>query len=69
MTTTVHSPQLPEQRLALIERARLSVLEARDSETGEPFSRDGLIDQLGVFFLAGHETTASSLTKGQNSST
>ena len=31
MTTTVHSPLLPDQRLALIERARLSVLEARDS--------------------------------------
>lgn len=31
MTTTVHSPLPPEQRLPLIERARLSVLEARDS--------------------------------------
>lgn len=31
MTTTVQSPLLPDQRLALIERARLSVLEARDS--------------------------------------
>ena len=30
MTTTVHSPMPPEQRLALIERARLSVLEAHD---------------------------------------
>ena len=39
-----------------------AILEARDAETGEPFSREGLIDQLGVFFLAGHETTASSLT-------
>ncbi|MCA0377333.1 MAG: cytochrome P450 [Gemmatimonadetes bacterium] len=39
-----------------------SVLDARDPETGEPFSREELIDQLGVFFLAGHETTASSLT-------
>ena len=27
-----------------------------------PFTRDELIDQLGVFFLAGHETTASALT-------
>jgi cytochrome P450 len=35
---------------------------ARDSATGEGFSRDELIDQLGVFFLAGHETTASALT-------
>ena len=29
---------------------------------GLPFTRDELIDQLGVFFLAGHETTASALT-------
>jgi cytochrome P450 len=28
----------------------------------EPFTREELIDQLGVFFLAGHETTASVLT-------
>ncbi|MDP5069654.1 MAG: cytochrome P450, partial [Congregibacter sp.] len=39
-----------------------AVIAARDSDTGEPFSRDELIDQLGVFFLAGHETTASVLT-------
>lgn len=38
------------------------VIAARDQETGEPFSRDELIDQLGVFFLAGHETSASALT-------
>ncbi|MEM0953829.1 MAG: cytochrome P450 [Pseudomonadota bacterium] len=38
------------------------VIAARDAETGRPFSRDELIDQLGVFFLAGHETTASVLT-------
>jgi cytochrome P450 len=38
------------------------VIEARDAQTGEPFSREELIDQLGVFFLAGHETTASVLT-------
>jgi len=35
---------------------------ARDAETGCPFSRAELIDQLGVLFLAGHETTASALT-------
>ncbi|MEL6505108.1 MAG: cytochrome P450 [Pseudomonadota bacterium] len=34
---------------------------ARDDE-GEPFTREELIDQLGVFFLAGHETSASVLT-------
>ena len=38
------------------------VVSARDKETGKAFSRDELIDQLGVFFLAGHETTASVLT-------
>jgi cytochrome P450 len=39
-----------------------SVIAARDPETGKPLTRDELIDQLGVFFLAGHETTASVLT-------
>lgn len=34
---------------------------ARDGD-GEPFTREELIDQLGVFFLAGHETSASVLT-------
>ncbi len=38
------------------------VIAARDADTGEPFTREELIDQLGVFFLAGHETTASALT-------
>jgi len=38
------------------------VIAARDTDTGEPFTREELIDQLGVFFLAGHETTASALT-------
>lgn len=39
-----------------------AVIAARDADSGEPFSREELIDQLGVFFLAGHETTASVLT-------
>ncbi|EED31438.1 putative cytochrome P450 4V3 [gamma proteobacterium NOR5-3] len=39
-----------------------AVIAARDADTQEPFSREELIDQLGVFFLAGHETTASVLT-------
>lgn len=38
------------------------IINARDQKTGEPFNRKELIDQLGVFFLAGHETTASALT-------
>lgn len=39
-----------------------AVIAAVDADSGEPFTRDELIDQLGVFFLAGHETTASVLT-------
>ncbi|MEX2518196.1 MAG: cytochrome P450 [Paracoccaceae bacterium] len=38
------------------------VIAARDPETGEGFTRDELIDQIAVFFLAGHETSASALT-------
>jgi len=37
-----------------------ALIDARDTE-GNPFSRSELIDQLAVFFLAGHETTASAL--------
>jgi len=37
-------------------------IDARDTESGCPFSRKELVDQLGVMFLAGHETTASALT-------
>ncbi len=39
-----------------------AVIAAKDATTGQPFTREELIDQLGVFFLAGHETTASALT-------
>lgn len=39
-----------------------AVIAAKDPGTGEPFTREELIDQIGVFFLAGHETTASVLT-------
>ncbi len=39
-----------------------AIVAARNLEDGEPFTRKELIDQLGVFFLAGHETTASALT-------
>ena len=38
-----------------------SIREGRD-EAGQAFTRDELIDQIGVMFLAGHETTASALT-------
>jgi cytochrome P450 len=39
-----------------------AIIAARDLDTRDGFSREELIDQLGVFFLAGHETTASALT-------
>jgi cytochrome P450 len=39
-----------------------AIIAARDPLTGEGFSREELIDQIGVFYLAGHETTASVLT-------
>jgi cytochrome P450 len=38
------------------------IIAARDADSGEGFTRKELIDQIGVFFLAGHETTASVLT-------
>lgn len=39
-----------------------AVMKAVDPETGQGFTREELIDELGVFFLAGHETSASVLT-------
>jgi cytochrome P450 len=38
------------------------IIAARDLESGAGFDRKELLDQLGVMFLAGHETTASALT-------
>jgi cytochrome P450 len=38
------------------------VIAARDDLGGRAFTREELIDQLGVLFLAGHETSASALT-------
>lgn len=38
-----------------------SLLAAKDEETGQSFSFDELIDQVAMLFLAGHETSASSL--------
>lgn len=39
-----------------------AVIAARDGESGAGFTREELVDELGVFFLAGHETSASVLT-------
>lgn len=61
-----HIGDLLEPRLApdaeVIDDIVGAVIAAVDPETGERFSREELIDQIGVFFLAGHETTASVLT-------
>lgn len=38
------------------------IIAARDIDSGVGFDRKELLDQLGVMFLAGHETTASALT-------
>ncbi|MYZ47924.1 cytochrome P450 [Propylenella binzhouense] len=38
-----------------------SLLDAQDPETGKRFSRRELVDEVGVLFLAGHETSASAL--------
>ena len=37
------------------------IMTTRDPETGEQFSSDEMIDQVAIFFLAGHETSASAL--------
>jgi cytochrome P450 len=39
-----------------------AAIAAVDPDTGKTFSREELVDELGVFFLAGHETSASVLT-------
>lgn len=57
---------LLSQRLALNAQGRTfvdfaqAVIDARDGQ-GRSFSHEKIIDQLAVFFLAGHETTASGL--------
>lgn len=38
------------------------LLKVIDEQTGEPFSFTEILDQIAMLFLAGHETTASSMT-------
>lgn len=54
-------PRLAGADAGLDDIAAASVA-ARDPVTGQGFSREELINEIGVFFLAGHETTASGLT-------
>ncbi|MGX9354184.1 cytochrome P450 [Roseobacteraceae bacterium S113] len=37
------------------------IMTTADPETGETFSADEMVDQVAIFFLAGHETSASAL--------
>lgn len=37
------------------------IMTTRDPETGETFSWEEMVDQVAIFFLAGHETSASAL--------
>ncbi|MGF1554539.1 MAG: cytochrome P450 [Paracoccaceae bacterium] len=59
--------EMLDRRLAMADRdlpddIAADVVRARDPETGRGFTREEMLDQIGVFFLAGHETTASALT-------
>lgn len=38
------------------------IMTTEDPVTGETFSRDEMVDQVAIFFLAGHETSASALS-------
>ncbi|NDY91201.1 cytochrome P450 [Ideonella livida] len=38
-----------------------SLLQARDPDTGKPWSLDEVVDEVAVIFLAGHETSAGTL--------
>jgi cytochrome P450 len=54
-------PGAPDSAQRAYDDIAAEVIAARDVETGAGFSRKELLDQLGVMFLAGHETTASAL--------
>ncbi|MBV7392838.1 cytochrome P450 [Mameliella sediminis] len=59
--------RLTEDRLVAISKGTApddlatKIMTTRDPETGETFSVDEMVDQVAIFFLAGHETSASAL--------
>lgn len=59
--------QLTEERMAQIEAGSApddlatKIMTTSDPETGERFSTQEMVDQVAIFFLAGHETSASAL--------
>ncbi|MGJ8623696.1 MAG: cytochrome P450 [Yoonia sp.] len=62
--------QLTQDRLDLIARGdapddlATKILTTADPQTGEKLSLDEMVDQVAIFFLAGHETSASALAWG-----
>ncbi|MHA7870121.1 MAG: cytochrome P450 [Salipiger thiooxidans] len=59
--------ELTERRMAEIRAGTApddlatKIMTTRDPETGETFSTEEMVDQVAIFFLAGHETSASAL--------
>lgn len=59
--------QLTSQRMAEIKAGiapddlATKIMTTTDPETGERFSTDEMVDQVAIFFLAGHETSATAL--------
>ncbi|PJI91717.1 cytochrome P450 [Yoonia maricola] len=59
--------QLTQKRLDLIaagdapDDLATKILTTKDPVTGETFTLDEMVDQVAIFFLAGHETSASAL--------
>lgn len=59
--------ELVDQRLALIatgaapDDLATKIMTTPDPETGAHFDRDEMVDQVAIFFLAGHETSAALL--------
>ncbi len=59
--------KLTKERLDLIaaglapDDLATKILTTKDPETGETFSLEEMVDQVAIFFLAGHETSASAL--------
>lgn len=60
--------RLTEERFAALDAGSApddlatKLIQARDPETGRGFSPSELADQIAIFFLAGHETSASALS-------
>lgn len=61
---------MTEQRMAEItagtapDDLATKIMTTRDPQTGETFSTAEMVDQVAIFFLAGHETSASALGWG-----